>query len=61
MRISTDARPRDFEPAVDWISGLIGAALDKRVAGFETRERKNPLLTTHFRENFPLEFALAKV
>jgi hypothetical protein len=61
MRISTDARPRDFEPAVDWISGLIGAALDKRVAGFETRERKNPFLTAHFRENFPLEFALAKV
>jgi hypothetical protein len=60
MRISTDARPRDFEPAVDWIGSLIGAALEKRVAGFEAQERRNPLLATHFRETFALEFALAK-
>jgi len=59
MRINTDARPKDFEPAVDWISGLIGTALDKRIAGFEAQERKNPLLATHFRETFALEFALA--
>ena len=60
MRISTDARPTDIEPAANWISGLIGAALDKRVAAFEQQERANPLLATHFRENFALEFALAK-
>jgi hypothetical protein len=60
MRISTDALPPHIEPAVNWISGLIGAALDKRVAGFERQERTNPLLASHFRENFALEFALAK-
>jgi len=61
MRINTEARPKDFEPAVDWISGLIGAALDKRVTEFMARERKNPLLATHFRDTFALEFGLAKV
>jgi hypothetical protein len=60
MRIDTDALVRDIEPAVNWIGGLIGAALDKRVAGFERQERSNPLLAAHFRENFALEFALAK-
>jgi hypothetical protein len=60
MRISTDALPQHIEPAVNWIGGLIGAALDKRVAGFERQERTNPLLASHFRENFALEFALAK-
>ena len=51
---------RDIDSAVNWISGLIGAAVDKRVAGFEQQERTNPLLASHFRENFALEFALAK-
>jgi len=60
MRISIDARERDFEPALNWIGSLVGAALDKRVASFEAQERKNPLLATHFRETFALEFALAK-
>src|SRR5712671_2801679 len=60
MRISTEALPRQFEPAVNWISGLIGAALNKRIAGFEQQERTNPLLGSYFRENFTLEFALAK-
>lgn len=60
MRISTEALPKDIDSAVDWISGLIGAAIDKRVAAFEQQERANPLLASHFRENFPLEFALAK-
>jgi hypothetical protein len=60
MRISTEALPKDIEPAVNWIGGLIGAAIDKRVAAFEQQERANPLLASHFRENFPLEFALAK-
>jgi hypothetical protein len=59
MRISTDALPKDINSAVNWISGLIGAAIDKRVAGFEQQEPTNPLLASHFRENFPLEFALA--
>jgi len=60
MRISTDARATDIEPALNWISGLIGAALDKRVAAFERQERSNPLLAAYFRENFALEFALAQ-
>jgi hypothetical protein len=59
MRISTEALPKHLEPALTWIGGLIGAALDKRVAGFERQEKANPLLGAHFRENFPLEFALA--
>jgi hypothetical protein len=60
MRISTEALPKHLEPALTWIGGLIGAALDKRVAGFEQQEKANPLLGAHFRENYPLEFALAK-
>lgn len=58
MRISTDAFITDIAPAVDWIGGLIGAALDKRVAAFAQQERAHPLLTAHFRESFALEFAL---
>jgi hypothetical protein len=61
MRVSTEALPKDLDSAVNWISGLIGAAVDKRVAGFQQQERTNPLLVSHFRNNFPLEFALAKV
>ena len=45
---------------MDWIGGLIGAAVDKRVTGFEKQECVNPLLAAHFREKFGLEFALAK-
>jgi len=60
MRISTDARGRDIEPAVNWISGLIGAAVDKRVLAFVQHERRNPLLASYFRDNFSLESALAK-
>ena len=61
MRIGTDTRESDIEPAVNWISGLIGAAVDKRVLAYEQNERKTPLLiTSHFRDNFPLECALAK-
>jgi hypothetical protein len=59
MRINIEALRTDIEPAFHWIGGLIGAALDERVAGFQQHERKNPLLSTHFRENFALEFALA--
>ncbi len=60
MRISIEARPTDFEPAVDWISRFIGAAVDKRVTAFERQEKANPLLTRHFTENYSLEFALAQ-
>jgi hypothetical protein len=60
MRISTEALPKDIDSAINWIGGLIGAAVDKRVTGFEQQERTNPLLASHFRNNFPLEFALAK-
>jgi hypothetical protein len=30
------------------------------VSAFEQQERRNPLLTRHFSENYDLEFALAK-
>lgn len=60
MRISTEALPKDIDSAFDWISGQIGAAIDQRVAAFKQQERTNPLLASHFRENFALEFALAK-
>jgi hypothetical protein len=61
MRINVVVEPKDVKPAVDWIGGLIGAPLDKRVAAFKAQERNNPLLTAHFSETFPLEFALAEV
>jgi hypothetical protein len=60
MRINTDALVSDIEPAMNWVGGLIGAAVDKRIAGFERQERINPLLAAHFRENFRLEFTLAQ-
>lgn len=60
MRISIEAVRADIEHAVNWVSGFIGAAVDKRVAAFEQQERKNPLLTMHFSANHDLEFALAK-
>lgn len=60
MRISTEALPKDVDVAVDWISGLIGAAVDQRVAGFEQQERTNPLLSSHFRENFALGIRLGQ-
>ncbi|MFH0301941.1 hypothetical protein AAFX91_33050 [Bradyrhizobium sp. 31Argb] len=59
MRISIEARPALIESAVDWVSGFIGAAVDKRVAALEQQEAANPLLALHFRETFALEFALA--
>jgi fructose-specific phosphotransferase system component IIB len=59
MRISVQASKAHIEAAIDWISGLIGAAIDKRVAAFKQHERKNPLLATYFRDNYALEFALA--
>jgi hypothetical protein len=59
MRVRTDATTTDIEPAINWISGLIGVGLDKRIAAIEQQERANTLLATHCRENFVLEFALA--
>ena len=60
MRISADARERDIEPAVNWVSCFIGAAVDNPVLAYEQRERGNPRLTSYFRNNFALEFALAE-
>ena len=48
MRINVEASTTDIEPALNWISGFIGATLDKRVTLFEKQERKNPLLISHF-------------
>jgi hypothetical protein len=45
---STQALPKDIDSAVDWISGLIGVAIDKRVTAFEQQARVNPLLASHF-------------
>jgi hypothetical protein len=61
MRISIEAREADIGPAVDWISGFIGVAVDKRVSTIEQQQRKNLLLTQHFSINHDLEFALANV
>ncbi|SIO40305.1 hypothetical protein SAMN05443247_04895 [Bradyrhizobium erythrophlei] len=60
MRINIEARPADIEAAVDWVSGLVGAAVDKRITALEQQEAANPLLSIHYRETFALEFALAK-
>jgi hypothetical protein len=60
MLISIEANRNDVVPASNWIAGLIGAALDQQVAAFQRQERKNPLLTMHFRETFALEFTLAE-
>jgi len=60
MRISIEANRNDIVPAFNWISGQIGAALDQQVGAFQQQERKNPLLTTHFRETCALEFTLAE-
>jgi hypothetical protein len=60
MRISVEANKKHLKPALDWISGLIGADIDRRIAAFEQQERKNPLLTNHFRDTYALEFSLAK-
>lgn len=60
MRINVEADRTDIELAINWMGGLIGTAIDKRIAAFEKQERKNPLLATHFRENFAMEFAFAK-
>jgi hypothetical protein len=37
MRINVVVEPKDVKPAVDWIGGLIGAPLDKRVAAFKAQ------------------------
>lgn len=59
MRIRNEASRSDIQLAFNWISGLMGAELDKRVAAYQRQERNNPLLATHFREHFALEFLLA--
>jgi hypothetical protein len=59
MRIRNQATKVDIQLAFNWISSLLGTELDKRVAAFQQQERNNPLLATHFREHFALEFALA--
>lgn len=60
MRIRTDASERAIEPAINWIGGIIGALVDKRIAGFEQHEKRNPLLATYYEDNYALEFALVK-
>jgi len=60
MRVSIEASSKDIAPAFDWINALIGVALSQRVSGFQQQERKNPLLTNHFRMSFGLEFAMAQ-
>jgi hypothetical protein len=60
MRKSIEALRTDIEPAVNWVSGFIGAAVDRRVSAFEQQERKNLLFTRHIAENYDLVFPLAK-
>ncbi|MGY4290618.1 hypothetical protein ACVWXO_009884 [Bradyrhizobium sp. LM2.7] len=60
MKISIEARPADIEAALNWASGLIGAAVDKKVAALQRQEAANPLLALHQRETFAFEHALAR-
>lgn len=61
MNIDIDVRPEDIEPALNWVSGYVGAALDRRVSAILQQQRRNPLLTSYFQESFGSEFALATV
>jgi hypothetical protein len=60
VRISIEATRQDIAPAFDWIGGLLGSVLDKRVAALRQQEQKNPLLAQYVRETYALEFALAE-
>jgi len=60
MRINVDVSLFDCIFAVDWIGRIIGDDVDRRVTEFERREKRNPLLTNHFREHYDIEFALAR-
>ncbi len=59
MRISIEATRQDIVPALDWIGGLIGGALDTNVAALKQQEKNNPVLSQYMNENYALEFALA--
>lgn len=60
MRISIEATRRDVVPAFEWVGGLIGNALDTRIAAIRQQEDKNLLLAQHFHDLYSLEFALAQ-
>ncbi|PWT80933.1 MAG: hypothetical protein C5B44_04590 [Acidobacteria bacterium] len=60
MRIDTDIQPKQIEPAIHWISGLIGGPLDRRIEGFKQHERRNPLLLSLFEIDYALEFAISE-
>lgn len=60
MKINIEARPADIEAALNWVSGLIGAAVDEKVAALQRQEAANPLLALHQRETFAFEHALAR-
>jgi hypothetical protein len=60
MKINIEVRPADIEAALNWASGLIGAAVDKKVAALQRQEAANPLLALHQRETFAFEHALAR-
>jgi hypothetical protein len=59
MRVSRDANHRDIDIAFQWASSVIGGSVHRSITNFEMQEQRNPLLTSHFRENFALEFAFA--
>ncbi|HEV2545832.1 MAG TPA: hypothetical protein VGU20_00690 [Stellaceae bacterium] len=60
MKISVDVTPDQIAPAMAWLDGKVGAALDKRVKSLEQQQSRNPLFGPYFRDTFPYELALVK-
>src|ERR1700730_389004 len=58
MRINVEATKSDFEPALLWLAGQVGGPLKQRVRNFERHTKGNPMLAAHFRNIYPLEYAL---
>ena len=59
MRIDTNLDRDDISAAMQWIGAKLGAALDKRVKGFEEQQSKTPLLGSYYRDIYSIEFGLA--
>jgi hypothetical protein len=58
MRINVEATKSDYEPALLWLAGHVGGPLKQRIKTFEAHAKNNPMLGAHFRNTYPLEYAL---
>jgi hypothetical protein len=58
MRIDVEATRNDFEPALLWLVGHVGGPLRQRIKNFERHTKSSPMLAAHFRNTYPLEYAL---